>query len=165
MISGFIGYPVIGYMLGKIKIRRKTVGYSIIAFLICVGITAFGTFYLTQEKGRFAERLYFYLSPNIIFLSISAFILLRTMGEKTSIVRNKKLVSILKQVSAASFGIYLIHAMCLFILRKGFLGIQFSAFQGNPIYAVPITAVLSFLLSFLAISTIKRVPYLNKTVP
>jgi surface polysaccharide O-acyltransferase-like enzyme len=165
MISGFIGYLVIGHLLGRIKIRKILIGCSIFGFVICGCATAYGTFYLSQQGGKFIPIFYNYLSPNIVILSVASFILLRAIGENTAIINHARMAVVLPLLSSASFGIYLIHTMFLFVLRDGLLGCQLNVVHCNPLYAVPLTAVISFSLSLVAVVFLKKIPYVRNIVP
>jgi len=101
----------------------------------------------------------------VIFLSISSFILLRPIFENISFFNNAKIVSTLKVLSSASLGIYLIHPMFLYLFKNGLLGYQLNVLHSNPIFTVPLTALLSFSLSFFVVFLLKKIPYIRKIVP
>lgn len=165
MISGFSGYLVLGYLIGKMDITKKWIILSILAFLIAAGMTAFGTFYLTRKSGAFVETLYNYKSPNVLLLSVSGFILLRAMAENVLFLNRKKSISIIKKLSSASLGIYLIHTMFLGLIGYNFFGYRFGVFHGSPIYVIPITAFLTFVLSFVFTTILRNIKYVRIIVP
>lgn len=166
MISGYVGYLVIGYLIGNIKDTRNNFIISIIIFILSIIITSVGTYILTSKnEGVFVGYLYSYLSPNIIFMSVSFFILIKYTSVKFKLIRIDLFRKIITSLSSASLGIYFIHPMVLYILKKGDLGFQLSAFSYSAIYAVQATAITTFILSFVVIYLVQRIPIIQKIAP
>ena len=166
MISGFVGYLVVGYLLGNIKSTRTIFITSVITFILSIIFTSVGTYILTSRNdGVFVGYLYSYKSPNIIFMSMSFIILVKYVSENFKFLQTDLLRKIVTLLSSASLGIYFIHTMILYILRKGDLGFNLSAFSSSAIYSVPATAIATFILSFLVIYLIQRIPIVQKIVP
>lgn len=79
MISGFVGYFLIGRLAGQARIHGKLIMWSLVCFVASWATTALGTFVIAYYSGKPSGVLYHYYSPNIIFLSVSTFILLRVL--------------------------------------------------------------------------------------
>ncbi len=166
MISGYVGYLALGYLLGNIKTKRKIFIVSANVFILTIIITSVGTYILTSKnEGVFVGYLYSYLSPNIIFMSISFFMLIKYVSENFKLLQTESLRKIITIFSSASLGIYFIHAMVLYSLKKGDLGFSLSAFSYNAIYSVPVTAIATYVISFLVVFFIQRIPIVQKIVP
>lgn len=165
-ISGFSGYFVVGFLLGKYTASNRVAMISIFTFLLCVGFTTFSTYLFTiRNEGKFYGYFYGYLTPNVILMSGSAFVALKHFVENRVMFRNARVLVIIYSLSSASLGIYLIHTIFLYLLAKGFFGITLSALIGNPILTIPATAVTTFFLSYLSIIVIKNIPILNRITP
>ena len=117
MLSGHIGFLLIGYMLSKIDIPKKIFMISIILIFISTYITTVGTHTLSLEVGKFQSFFYKNLSITTIIQSISYFIAIKYLAEKftTTKILNNTLIT---QLSLTSFGVYLIHPIILKILRN-----------------------------------------------
>ena len=166
MISGYVGYLVVGYLLGKARATKSIFITSIVVFFASIIITSLGTYILTsRNEGVFVGYLYSYLSPNVIFMSASFFILVKYISENTEIAQTVFFKKSIRLLSSASLGIYFVHAMALDILKKGDLGFSLSGFSTSAVHAVPATAVVAFILSFLVIFLIQKIPVVNKIVP
>ncbi|HXF85914.1 MAG TPA: acyltransferase family protein [Anaerolineales bacterium] len=165
MISGFVGYFVIGYFLGgKTLSKKQTIYLSLILiFLLC--FTALVTYYFTFREGRYIDYFHRYLSPSYIPLSVIAFVLLKELVERTSFGRGTRATSVLQAMDSAVFGIYLIHPIFLVMLEKGTFGFSLSAFQGHPLYSIPGVSILVFGLSFISIYVLQKIPLINKLIP
>jgi len=165
-ISGFSGYLVMGLQLGKYRCSTQVALISATIFLTCTGVTAIGTYLLTiQNRGFFSEYFYDYKSPNVIISSAVMFVLIKYMIESRLIFRKPINLSIVNSLSSASLGIYLIHAIFLYLLGSGDFGFTLNGFMGSPIYSIPMTAITAFLLSYFVTLLLKQMPLINKIVP
>ena len=164
MISGYVGYLVIGYFLGNAQLNTRHFILAVLSGVVCLVITIAGTFYLTlRNNGELNGYLYGYLSPNVIVLAVSSFIILKYSSEKIITSTSQKII--VTRLSSASFGIYLIHPVILFIINVGWLGFALSAFTGDALYSVPLTAILTFGLSFLAVFFLQKIPLVRALIP
>jgi surface polysaccharide O-acyltransferase-like enzyme len=164
MISGFVGYLVIGHLLGTVPINRRLFLQALALAFLCLLVTIFGTYFLMiRHHGEFDGYFYAYLSPNIVLFSSSSFIVLRYWFEKLTISENQK--KVITAVSSASLGIYLIHPMFLYALEKGWLGFSLNGFVTLPVYTIPLTAVIAFGLSLVVIYFLQKIPFIRNCVP
>jgi surface polysaccharide O-acyltransferase-like enzyme len=157
MMSGYIGYLVLGYLLSKIVISNRILIVSLIIFCISTLITIYGTSYLTEQSNSYIGFFYSYFSLSTVFQSISVFIILRYIGSTITIKMNNIIIDISKK----SLGIYLIHPILLWALtQKGIYALNGS----NPLYMIPITALCAFFLSYILISIMYKSKLLKKTI-
>lgn len=165
-ISGFSGYLVMGLLLGKYRASTKVTIYLVVIFIACSIITAVGTYFLTiRNNGFLSEYFYGYQSPNVIIASAAVFVIIKYLIENYIVFQCSMAVPIIKSLSSASFGVYLIHAIFLYLLSVGDFGFTLSGFVGNPIYSIPVTAVATFILSYFVIAVIKQIPIINRITP
>lgn len=165
-ISGFIGYFVLGLILGKKDISSRVFFISVIIFSLMVVITTLGTYYLTlKNEGVFSDYLYSYLAPNTVIAAATCFILIKYLAIHSKLLQNALILKIIKEVSHCSFGIYLVHTVFLYLLKDGSFGFKVSAFSGDPLFYVPLTSLAVFLLSFFVILIIRRIPIIKLISP
>jgi len=157
MTYGYIGYVLLGYLLFNKsifqKISKKLFIFSILCTLICIGIIYNGTYLLSQNSMQFNGYFYEDLTLTTIIVSIFSFITLKYIGLK---ITSPTLILIIKHISKASLGIYLIHPIFLDILRSKKIGIELSSLNGNTLYMIPLTALAVFILSFIIIHLIRK---------
>lgn len=162
----YTGYLVVGYLLGNTQTNKKHAIQSLLVSFICLLITITGTYFLTAQSNReylaYGEYFHHYSSPNIILQSVSIFIFLKHFWENALISSHQK--TILKVLSSASFGIYLIHPIVLDVLAAGWLGFSISAFSKSAIYSIPTTTTLAFGLSFIIIIFLQKIPLIRVCV-
>lgn len=148
--SGYIGYLVLGYYLFNLTVIKKYIPIIFIAF--GVGVTIYGTYFLTHRKNEFSDYFYGYLTPNVIVYSIGVFLILKQL-----VIKNKKIKSLVLFLSNQSFGIYLVHILVLTLLNEIGLSWKFA----NPIISIPVTSIICLLISSVAIHLLRKIRYGN----
>lgn len=152
LMSGLAGYLVLGWVLGNHSPTKKCATISCFMTVICVLITAFGTYFLTiRQEGLLSMEFYGPLAPNVVFLSVSVFVLIKYVVENYKFAENETILRVVHSVSSASFGIFLIHTVFLYLLRYHYLGVYLHGLRGNPLFWIPVTAFATFGLSYGAI--------------
>lgn len=141
MMQGFGGYLVLGYLLSKIDITKKVLYVAFGLIIITTSSTAFGTYYLSMQSGSFDSFLYNNFSITTIIQASSYFIVLKYFGDKLNNSNSKYLVI----VSTASFGIYLIHPLIMWVLENK-INIELPI-----LYFIPLLSIATFILSFIII--------------
>lgn len=165
-ISGYSGYFVLGFLLGNTEITRKIAISAFFIFVVSSVITITGTYFLTvRHDGNLSGYFYGYLTPNVIFQSAATLILVKYSVNEIGVFSSDKMLSFLKSLSSASFGIYLIHMMFLTLLTEGNFGFAISGFEWHPAISVPATALATFMLSYVSIFFLRKIPFLNKISP
>jgi len=166
MISGYVGYLVLGNLLGKAQLTKRYLFISFIIFILAVATTSIGTYIMTvRNNGAFFGYLYSYLSPNVIFMSAAAFVFFKYTAENIRAFEYGPVKKIIGALSSASLGIYFIHTMVLYILSNGYLGFKLNSFTYKALYAVPATAMITFTVSFAAIWMVRKIPVIRKIAP
>lgn len=162
MVSGNVGYLVLGYLLGTADISRRTYLWMWPLYLVSVAITAVGTWSISTPEAL--NQTFYGNVPNVLAMTVSSFIILRYLGEHSQWLQSARVKPILLSLSGCTFGIYLVHALFLYIFHKGMFGFTLDAVQGNGLLFLPLTAVSVYLASYAVVSLMARVPYLRGTV-
>ena len=164
-ISGFIGYLVLGHVLGKINISKKIFRISLLFSVVLPSITAFGTFILSRRHGNSDLFLYDNFSIDTVLYSATSFIVFKLIFQKikseNSILDNK----IISKVSQTSLGIYLIHPIVLYYMENGIWGFVLNGQSGSPIIFIPLTALFGFIISCILIYFLQKIPLIKYMVP
>ena len=164
LIAGYFGYFVLGYLFSKYDYSRKQIIIFSLFYLILGAGTAIGTWYFSVEKERLFLYFYDYLSINIIVMSALFFIVVQHWGKKKLPVANSRKAFLLKKLGETSFGVYLLHEMVRISLQRGYFGFELTYKTGNPLYSIPITVLVVYLLSFFAIFLLRKIPFLRSIV-
>ncbi|MBQ4351843.1 MAG: acyltransferase family protein [Clostridia bacterium] len=146
---GYAGIFVFGYFLSKgIAPKNEKLLYLLgIAGLIFTPVSAL---VLSAIFERELTSFYPFLMPNTVFPAAALFVCL-----KTHVHRGTRLLRIL---SDASFGAYLVHVLALSVLNRiGFSSLSFSAW-----ISIPLVAAAAAVLSFAAGILLRRIPVVGK---
>ncbi len=101
---------------------------------------------------------------NVIVASGAAFILLRKLSE-ARIVSSERVHDALRSLALASFGIYLIHILVIEVLNDRIPFARINASMGNPIWSIPFVTSLVFLISYLFVTLLQKIPLVKQIVP
>jgi surface polysaccharide O-acyltransferase-like enzyme len=68
-------------------------------------------------------------------------------------------------LAGSAFGIYLVHILVIEELRYYIPFLKISSFMGNAVWSVPFVSAVVFLLSFLIVQILQKIPILKYIVP
>jgi surface polysaccharide O-acyltransferase-like enzyme len=159
-ITLYSGYFVLGAFLGKINLSKKAAIWCLAGFVLLVVVSMLGTWFcLTHWFGEMKKMELFYrrTSPNVIFMSIFAFLCLRYWGEQ---IKSDVIVKGLHFLVPLTFGIYLIHY--LFIHQSSFHWIRKSVVDlcdcSWALFALILVSLSLFCCSGVIIYAIRKIP-------
>ena len=164
LTTGFVGFFILGYLLGSWRLSRLTVILSAVAWFVGTLATILGTYWMTQFSGKFDGFFYDFTSLNVILASTAAFLLLRWVSE-TRVFASPKMHDAIRWLASGSFGIYLIHVIVIEVLQSNISGFHLDAFVGHPLWSIPLLSAIVFIASFLIVRILQKIPLLNRIVP
>jgi surface polysaccharide O-acyltransferase-like enzyme len=162
-IGGFVGYLVLGTLIGQWKFGKKGILIAWIVLLLSLSFTIIATGRASGSAGEFDGQFYEYLSPNIILAAGSSFLLIRMLFSK--IQWNDRWEKVLSELGMASLGIYVIHPIVLFYLQKGLLGRSLSADISPALLSIPATVLAAYLISLALVLAMRKIPVIRGIVP
>ena len=155
-VIGFSGYFLLGYFLSTRNYKSK---YAVIVGIICLIINFIGTYLLSIGHDVTNQSLYANLSPNIILMSISVFILCKNVYSKSENI-NARFKSVTSILSKYSLGIYVIHFWVLNALSM----FKIDVLALPPVINVILISILVFALSLLATFILSKIKYIKRLV-
>jgi surface polysaccharide O-acyltransferase-like enzyme len=164
LATGFVGFFILGYLLGTWRPSRFMMTWSAAAWILATLATILGTYFLTRDAGKFDGFFYGFTTPNVIVASGSAFLLLRWISESRGFA-SPKTDHFIRWLAAASFGIYLVHVIVIELLGGWLPGFHLDSLIGHPLWSIPLVTTIVFILSFLIVRLLQRIPVLKKIVP
>jgi surface polysaccharide O-acyltransferase-like enzyme len=129
-----------------------------------MSVTVIGTYFLTRDSGQFDGFFYDFVSLNVILASSAIFLLLRWLSDKTAF-RSPAVQAITRSLATAAFGIYLLHVIVMEVLSDWIPFLHVNTFLGHAIWSVPLVSTIVFLLSFLIVRTLQKIPVIRNIVP
>ena len=155
IVSGYVGLFVLGHYLSKYR-----VGSSIKKLLYPMGILSLIavcliTFFTSYNLGEVYVQLYDGLNIFTLFEATAVFVFIKSINIST------RYYPLLIRVSKTSLGIYLLHVFILHI-ADDFFGVNSSLF--NPAFFVPLYSLFVFIVSFVIVSILLRIPVMKRFV-
>lgn len=161
--TGYIGYFVLGYLLGVRDYSRMHAVASVALIFITTLVTYYATELLTvRNNGVLVGDFTAVMSPSVIVASAAWFVLIKYLscfsGFKSVIPRG-----FIISISMASFGIYLIHVIFLDLVVT-FYDKYFLDEFGDLIFVIPIQSFVVFAVSYGVVLLAGRVRVLKTIV-
>lgn len=152
--AGYIGFPVLGYYLMNRPYNnvRRTKNLSILLIILSSAVILAGTHIVSHRNDALYTGFLGNLSPAVILMAVGVFMLFRCLKFENAGRRFRAVVGFF---SKYSYGIYLVHVLVLTLLYH--LGI-FHSFI-NPVFGIPVTAILCFVISAFIIWGINKLPF------
>lgn len=156
--GGYVVWFLIGYLLANTDINKK---FRILIYILGL-IGFFMYFYLTVQNsfktGRFDKTYAGYMNIPAIFMGTAVFVLFK-YGKWNSIEKHEKAVRFVRNLSSASFGVYLIH-----YYLKDFSIRHFGIDPRSTLYRIVGTFII-YGLSVIIVRVIQKIPVIRKMVP
>lgn len=148
----FLGYLLMGYCIDhyqdRIRLSNKLAAFMLV---ILLALACMLNFYSVSRLGIVKD--YFILNnTGILCFMVTALIFYLFSSNRQAFPES----GVIRSIAAASFGIYLVHPVFLFFLKKPVLDLA-----GNLLVGVPLVAALTFLLSYLTAAALGRVKVLK----
>lgn len=157
LTGGYVLYVLLGYYLDteEISLKRRSVIY--LFAVLGAGIRYFSTIYFSVKTGEIYKMFWGYLNFPTVVLSMGVFVLIKYI-KWDKIFNTLQSIEIISNISSTSFGIYLIHM----IIMNGFwyVGVDTHGLKWRIL-----GAPLIYVICFIVVKIIKRIPVLKKIVP
>jgi len=145
--AGYAGYLVLGHYLAFKKFPQWfNRAWCLMIFIVGLAVIVAGSYFAAQYYKALSTLFYEPISPAIVLLSGSVFLLGRFSGIKLSPQIKK----------VRDFATYLSHALILTLLDD-LLSINYKLC--TPIVSLPLTALICYSLSLLLVYLISKIPY------
>lgn len=156
-LSSYLGYFILGYYLAYRVQLDLTPKIYLLVYVAATGGVVFGTLYFYLLTDAYDSTFQSNMSPFVLLQAIALFLYAKRSWKK-------KPLKIISQISALSFGIYLIHPLVIEALDKSWLGFKWNAKSADTIFSVPSMYLMVLLTSILVTLIISKIPILRKIV-
>jgi len=157
----YIGYYLCGYEIRFLDPKKIPLRYLIAAVLFCAVYIAMMTGIYTDTGSFVNDRFVLdFFSPPVIVMSICIF-WAAYLADQRKKLRQSFRKTVAEKVASAAYGIYLLHILVLFCIRE-VLGRY--AKDDNFLLGIVVVSIMAFIICFLVISVIMKIPYLRRIV-
>lgn len=165
VILQFVGYYILGYLINNQNLERKRFTYCLLLFGISLIATITTLYVINMNLDMVNYALLTYYAPNILVLSVTGYLLLKTMGERWETLVSQRTKDAMKLLSGMSFGIFLIHSIIVESIKAGYIGFSFTSVAFHPLLAIPCMVIFVWTISFTIVFILKKTPILKVIVP
>lgn len=159
MVTGYIGYFILGHYLSHYEVSKK-LEYLVYVLGVILILAAIGLCYISSQKsGKPIQSFYENYTLAGFFWGSSFFLFFKNYVSK--IKWNEKQEKRICYLGSCTFGIYLIHALIRDILHR--IGID-SMMISNTAIAILVLITMIFVLSLAAVMIIKKIPRVSKWI-
>lgn len=156
--GGYVVWFLIGYLLANTDINKK---FRILIYILGL-IGFFMYFYLTVQNsfktGKFDKTYAGYMNIPAMLMGTAVFVFFK-YGKWNFIDKHEKAVRFVRNLSSASFGVYLIH-----YYLKDFSIRHFGIDPRSTLYRIVGTFII-YGLSVIIVRGIQKIPVIRKMVP
>jgi surface polysaccharide O-acyltransferase-like enzyme len=156
-VQRYLGYFLLGYYLAGLRMQARFPFFALGLFAVSFAFS-FSVFYFNLPPTDNEDFFRSYMSINIVCMAASLYMLLNWAGnylpENISIP--------LEIIDQSIFGIYLGH---LIVLGKIQTLMTVMGLQGGFFSVVPVIALVAFIISFLLITLLRKIPVINYAIP
>lgn len=152
VLTGFIGFPMLGVLLGQMDLNRGRIRLAIILMCSSICTTFFLTVWQCLRSEKAVETFFSYLDPAVVTASCAAFYLCRCM-------KVTRVHAVSRIFAPLTLGVYLIHPLVLESVEQ----FVYSRFT-NSLYGIPILTCVVMLTSLLIVRILHLTPVLRQTV-
>jgi surface polysaccharide O-acyltransferase-like enzyme len=162
IFSGYIGYPVIGYLLAQSKALRTGGRWGALVYIsvsLCIALVAYSAM---KNSGRPTEIPYFhYQTPWVLLAAIGAFAMF--LNIPSTGLRTAQAV---RSLADGTFGVYFLHMIVVEALTWGLItGFPLAYTTGGSAWTGTASlTMLTFGICFLALYPIRRIRALRYVV-
>ncbi len=150
--AGYIGYLVLGHYLAFKDFTFKNIrAWMIVLFMLTLAVIVIGTWILYKNNSTMGTLFYEPISPTVMLLSASMFLIVRFTTVKISPV----IIRIRDFAGSYNYGIYLGHALVLYLLDY----VNISYKLCTSMISIPVTALTCFVLTLGLVWLISKLPF------
>lgn len=149
VFTDYIGYFLLGYYVKTLELSKRQQLFLYLAALICLIVT------IALPIGLSDKSVFNYESPNVIITTLALFFFF----SHKQIMCGDWFNQLITHLAACSFGIYMVHMFWLVEIAS-----RLHRFMQSPIYEIPICIGVVFVISWLNIAIIRKMPFINKYI-
>lgn len=158
MIVNWGGYILLGHYLYTYDLKKKYNSLLIVFGLLVLIVGAVGNTVITQLTNNNFEALSLPEGLTTCFSAIAVFLLFKGLFNKDYSNSVRRIIS---NVGNNTFGIYLIHVLLNTVVFR-IIGLPLNFY--NPVISIIVYAIAIFVVSYIIVVIIKRIPIIKKLV-
>ena len=158
VLSGYVGYYVLGYALCKYPVRGKKEIILYLSAVLGVFLNIGLSTYKSLQNGVANKEIYDAFSIGTFLIAVAVFNLAVNHTKEERLP--KAFQWLIREVSRSTLGIYMIHLLIIeFVTERSGISINLPVF----LYII-LLAVFSYIVGFVIMGLIRRIPYVGRYI-
>lgn len=157
-VTGYVGYFILGDYLMKYPISRKI---ETIIYILGVFLTGCSV-YLCQvhsiQSGTAIQVFYENFTLTVFLMSAGMFLFCK--NHISRIKWNVRIENAIAVLGSHTFGIYLLHVLVRDLLEMA----NIHSLCFNPVVSIPVISIAIFVIGFLIVAVLKKIPLVGKWI-
>ncbi len=164
--SGFLGYFLLGYLLGHREFNQKWIIAIWILLPLLAAAETYGMYHETRVEKFMSDQWFDTLTVLVVPYTALMFVALKGVGVQIQkkLSETSKVPAILEALSRASLGIILVHVVILEGMYKGVGDFHLAPYDFHPAISIPVISIISYFICFIIVYLIQRIPILRNIV-
>ena len=156
MMCSYVGYFVLGHYIANIGIPRKWHKWIYISCIPALISSILLSYFMSLRLGAPTAAAYDSFSLFTFIVSVAVF--LAFTAHREGLTSSIKYHGLIRELSADTFGVYLIHLLVIYILNEN--GIHSRMFLN--LFGIPVLSVVVFTISLAIAAVLRRIPVIGK---
>ncbi|WP_171988156.1 acyltransferase family protein [Hyphomicrobium sp. NDB2Meth4] len=169
-LATYLNFASAGYLVAGHLVRRYSpspspslAAIAFAAYVFMVVVTTWMTGLYSKGAGTYIEIFHVYATPNVVIMSVSAFLVLLYAANKLEL-SSPTLMRFFAGISACSFGIYLVHVLFLEFVSYNILGRPATS-AVDAMFGISMTAISTLATCFVATWLLRLTPFTRWLAP
>lgn len=155
-LMGFTIYFILGFYLYKYEVTKRARMWIYVAAVMSVIVQILGTYFISYKVGIAHQLLFEYSRPNVVIQTIAVYLFVKEFSRRLRFSAHAK--TVISTLSKFTFGMYLAHDLFNILFAK----IGFTVTCVNPVLAIPLRTLATFILSLAVVWMLDKVPVVKK---
>jgi len=156
--SGFIIFPILGYLLSTIqKIPRKWFIVIIVTAVGCLVLRYLFTYFASYAISSVDRTLFSYVQFTSVIPAVAIFIIAKRINFSKFV--SDKVTKVIALISSASFGVYLLH---IFVMAQEQ---RLTSLENNSLWWLLVMPFATYAICVVIVLTIKKIPFIRGIFP
>ena len=158
MMCGYVGYFVLGHYIANIGIPRKWHKWIYIGCMPALAGSIMASYFMSLRLKTPTATAYDSFSFFTFLVSVAVF--LAFTAHKEGLTRGIKCHGLVRELSADTFGAYLVHLLVMYILNEN--GIHSRMYYN--FFGIPVLSVMVFVISMATAALLRRIPVIGRYI-
>jgi surface polysaccharide O-acyltransferase-like enzyme len=156
----YIPYFVAGHVLEKVQLKKQEMVGAIAGYLLFAALTAVLDFWQIGSKGFNNSYFYDHFSANVVFMSLTLFLILNNLPHFLQI-SGTMFSRFIKTSSGYIFGIYLVHVLFMVLIDDHIHILNTKNIQSFIWEVMLLKIIIIFVVSYIVVAVGKKIPLIK----